>query len=109
VPFGAQLHPGAVAAQKVATTEHVLDKLLAKMAIALTGEEMIMVVLPVPYRVNLEKAAEALGARDFRLASEEQFQDTIPDGALSRFLLGRITRVLNAYQGGLRQLLQSRL
>jgi prolyl-tRNA editing enzyme YbaK/EbsC (Cys-tRNA(Pro) deacylase) len=51
----------------VAATEHVLDKLLAKMAIALAGEEMIMVVLPAPYRVNSEKAAEALGARDFRL------------------------------------------
>jgi len=109
VPFEAQHHPGAVAAQKLAATEHVLDKLLAKMAIALAGEEVIMVVLLVPYRVDLEKAAEALGSRDFRLASEEQFQDTIPDGALSRFLPGRITRVLKALQGGLRQLLQSRL
>ena len=48
MPFEAQHHPGAVAAQKVVATEHVSDKLLAKTAIALADEEMIMVVLPAP-------------------------------------------------------------
>jgi hypothetical protein len=51
----------------VAATKHVPDKLLAEMAIALADKEMIMAVLPAPYCVNPEKAAETLGARDFRL------------------------------------------
>jgi hypothetical protein len=46
----------------VAATEHVPDKLLAEMAIAL-ADKMIMAVLPAPYCVNPEKAAETLCQR----------------------------------------------
>jgi Ala-tRNA(Pro) deacylase len=88
VPFEAQHHPRAVTAQEVAATEHVPGKMFTKTVMALADEEMVMLALPAPYHVNPEKAAEALGARDFRLASEEQFEDAFPDcevGAMPPF------------------------
>ena len=63
----------------MAATEHVPGKMFAKTVIILADEEIVMLVLPAPYHVNPEKAAEALGAKDFRLASEEQFEDAFPD------------------------------
>jgi Ala-tRNA(Pro) deacylase len=88
VPFEAQHHPRAVTAQEVAATEHVPGKMFTKTVMALADLEMVMLALPAPYHVNPEKAAEALGARDFRLASEEQFEDAFPDcevGAMPPF------------------------
>jgi Ala-tRNA(Pro) deacylase len=88
VPFEAQHHPRTVSAQEVAATEHVPGKMFAKTVMALADEEIVMLVLPAPYHVNPEKAAEALGIKDFRLASEEQFEDAFPDcevGAMPPF------------------------
>lgn len=89
VPFEVQHHPRAVTAQEVAATEHVPGKMFAKTVMALADEEMVMLVLPAPYHVNPDKAAEALGARDFRLASEEQqFEEAFSDcevGAMPPF------------------------
>jgi len=62
--------------------------MFAKTVMALADEEIVMLVLPAPYHVNPEKAAEALGAEAFRLASEEQFEDAFPDcevGAMPPF------------------------
>lgn len=88
VPFEVQHHPRAVTAQEVAATEHVPGKMFAKTVMALADKEMVMLILPAPYHVNPEKAAEALGARDFRLASEEQFEEAFSDcevGAMPPF------------------------
>ena len=88
VPFEAQHHRMAVTAQEVAATEHVPGRMFAKTVMTLADEEMVMLVLPAPYHVNPEKAAEALGARDFRLASEEQFEEAFSDcevGAMPPF------------------------
>ena len=88
VPFEVHHHARAITAQEVAATEHVPGKMFAKTVIALAEEEMVMLVLAAPYHVDPEKAAEALGARDFRLANEEQFQDAFPDcevGAMPPF------------------------
>ena len=88
VPFEAQHHRMAVTAQEVAATEHVPGRMFAKTVMALSDEEMVMLVLPAPYHVNPEKAAEALDAGDFRLTSEEQFRDAFSDcevGAMPPF------------------------
>jgi Ala-tRNA(Pro) deacylase len=88
VPFEAQHHPRAVTAQEVAATEHVPGRMFAKTVMALADEDMVMLVLPAPYHVNPEKAAGALDAGDFRLASEEQFRDAFSDcevGAMPPF------------------------
>jgi Ala-tRNA(Pro) deacylase len=88
VPFEAQHHPRAVTAQEVAASEHVPGKMLAKTVMVLADEEMVMLALPAPYQVDLEKAATALGVKEVRLAEEEEFEDTFSDcevGAMPPF------------------------
>ena len=88
VLFEAQHHPRAVTAQEVAASEHVPGKMLAKTVMVLADGEMVMLALPAPYQVDLEKAAAALGAKEARLAEEEEFEDTFPDcevGAMPPF------------------------
>jgi Ala-tRNA(Pro) deacylase len=88
VPFEAQHHPRAVTAQEVAASEHVPGKMLAKTVMLLADGEMVMMALPAPYQVDLEKAATALGVKEARLAEEEEFEDTFPDcevGAMPPF------------------------
>jgi Ala-tRNA(Pro) deacylase len=88
VSFEVQHHPRAVTAQEVAATEHVPGKMFAKTVMVLADGEMIMLVLPAPYQVDPEKAAEELGVREVHLASEERFGDTFPDcevGAMPPF------------------------
>ena len=88
VPFEAQHHPRAVTAQEVAASEHVPGKMLAKTVMVLADGEMVMLALPAPYQVDLEKAAAMLGVEEARLAEEEEFEDTFPDcevGAMPPF------------------------
>jgi Ala-tRNA(Pro) deacylase len=88
VTFEVQHHPRAVTAQEVAAAEHVPGKMFAKTVMVLADGEMIMLVLPAPHEVKLEKAAEELGAKEVHLASEERFGDTFPDcevGAMPPF------------------------
>jgi Ala-tRNA(Pro) deacylase len=65
-PFEVQHHARAITAQEVAATEHVPGRMFAKTVIVLPAgqEKPIMLVLPAPYHVNLQKAAAALGARE---------------------------------------------
>jgi Ala-tRNA(Pro) deacylase len=88
VPFEAQHHPRAVTAQEVAASEHLPGKLLAKTVMVLADGEMVMLALPAPYQVDLERAAAALGVKEVRLAEEEEFEETFPDcevGAMPPF------------------------
>jgi Ala-tRNA(Pro) deacylase len=88
VPFEKQHHPRAVTAQEVAASEHVPGRMLAKTVMVLADGEMVMLALPAPYQVDLEKAAAALGVDEARLAEEEEFEDTFPDcevGAMPPF------------------------
>src|SRR5918997_1030944 len=75
VPFEVQHHPRVVTAQEVAATEHIPGKMLAKTIMVLADGEMSMLALPAPYEVDLEKVGEALGAREVRLAEEEEFEN----------------------------------
>jgi Ala-tRNA(Pro) deacylase len=88
VPFEVRHHPRAVTAQEVAASEHVPGKMLAKTVMVLADGEMVMLALPAPYRVDVEKARPVLGAREIRLAQEEEFEGTFPDcevGAMPPF------------------------
>ena len=88
VPFEVQHHARAITAQEVAATEHVPGRMFAKVVMILADEKMAMLVLPAPHHVNPEKAAEALGVGEVRLADEESFKDTFPDcevGAMPPF------------------------
>jgi Ala-tRNA(Pro) deacylase len=88
VSFEVQHHPSVFTAQEVAAAEHVSGKLLAKVVMVLADGEMVMLALPAPYEVDLEKTSEALGAKEVRLADEEEFKDTFHDcevGAMPPF------------------------
>jgi Ala-tRNA(Pro) deacylase len=88
VAFQVQHHPRAVTAQEVAAAEHVPGEMLAKTVMVLADGEMVMLALPAPYQVDLEKAGEVLGAEEVRLAEEEEFENAFPDcevGAMPLF------------------------
>jgi Ala-tRNA(Pro) deacylase len=88
VPFEVRHHPRAVTAQEVAASEHVPGKMLAKTVMVLADGEMVMLALPASYQVDVEKVGSALGAREVRLAQEEEFEGSFPDcevGAMPPF------------------------
>ena len=88
VAFQVQHHPRAVTAQEVAAAEHVPGEMLAKTVMVLADGEMVMLALPAPYQVDLEKAGEVLEAEEVRLAEEEEFENAFPDcevGAMPLF------------------------
>ncbi len=78
VPFQLQHHAVAYTAQEVAAAEHVPGRMLAKVVMVMADGKLAMLVLPAPARVDLEKAAAVLGAKEARLAREEEFADRFP-------------------------------
>jgi Ala-tRNA(Pro) deacylase len=88
VPFEVRHHPVAYTAQEVAASEHVPGKMLAKTVMVLADGEMVMLALPAPYQVDMEKAGTALRAGEVRLAQEEEFEVAFADcevGAMPPF------------------------
>jgi len=88
VPFQVIHHPLAYTAQEVAAAEHVPGKMLAKVVMVFADGKLVMLALPAPHRVDLNKAAAALGAKEVRLAHEEEFVAAFPDcevGAMPPF------------------------
>ncbi len=75
VPFQLQHHAVAYTAQEVAAAEHVPGRMLAKVVMVMGEGKLAMFVLPAPARVDLEKVAAILGAKEARLAREEEFAD----------------------------------
>ena len=88
VPFEMQHHPKTIPAQEVAATEHIPGRMLAKVVMVVADGEMVMLSLPAPYQVDLEKVGKMLGAGEVRLADEEEFESAFPDcevGAMPPF------------------------
>ncbi len=88
VPFQVHHHPLAYTAQAVAQAEHVSGKMVVKVIMAFADEKLVMLAVPAPKHVSLNKAAEATGAQDVRLAHEEEFAAAFPDcevGAMPPF------------------------
>ena len=79
VPFQLQHHAHAFSAQKIAESEHISGKMVAKTVIALADNDMIALVLPASHRADLNKVQAALGAKEIRLGHEEEFAATFPD------------------------------
>jgi Ala-tRNA(Pro) deacylase len=79
VPFQVQHHPMAYTAQRVAESEHIPGKMVAKAVMVFADSQPVMLALPADYRVSFEKAAGALGVKEVRLAHEDEFADTFPD------------------------------
>lgn len=112
VAYESRHHPLAYTAQEVAAAEHVPGRTLAKVVIAKADDRMVMLALPAPYRVDLEKLRGVLGAKQVRLAREEEFVGLFPDcevGAMPAFgnLYGLPVYVDKALAEGERIVLQA--
>jgi len=78
-PYMLQHHAQAFTAQKIAESEHIPGKMVAKTVIVLADNQLIALVLPASYQVDLNKVQAILGARDIRLAHESEFVNVFPD------------------------------
>ena len=88
VTYELKQHPEAFTAQHVAATEHVSGYWVAKIVMAVSDGMLVMLVLPAPFRVDLVRLKEALGAGVVRLAREDEFANLFPDcevGAMPPF------------------------
>jgi Ala-tRNA(Pro) deacylase len=79
VPYMLQHHAQAFSAQKIAESEHIPGKIVAKTVIVLADNKLIALVLPASYHADLNKVMAILGARDIRLAHEAEFANAFPD------------------------------
>ena len=79
VPYQLQHHAQVFSAQKIAESEHIPGKMVAKTVIVLADNRKVSLVLPASYRVDLDKVRAALGAQEIRLAYEAEFAATFPD------------------------------
>lgn len=72
-------HPRAVDANRLAESEDVSGWDVAKPVLLAVGGELAMAVLAAPVHVDLDKASNALGHSDVRLATEDEFVEKFPD------------------------------
>lgn len=88
VPFQVQHHPRVYTAQEVAASEHIPGKLLAKVVLGVADGKPALFVVAASDRVDLAQAAALAGAREVRLASEQECSAAMPDcevGAMPPF------------------------
>ena len=88
VSFEVHHHPTAYTAQEVAASEHTPGKMVVKVVMVLADGELVMLAMPAPYQVDLDRVGEMLGATVVRLANEEEFASAFPDceiGAMPPF------------------------
>ena len=81
VGFEVKIHEQAFTMQEVAAALHVPGNQVAKVVIVCADEHKIMLVLPAPYRMNIDLVRGMVGAKKARLAKEEEFGDLFPDCA----------------------------
>src|SRR5574341_670347 len=88
VKYEVQSHPEVYTAQEVAAVEHIPGRSMAKVVMAMVDGTLTALVLPAPSRVDIPKVKAALGAKDARLAREQEFSTVFPDcevGAMPPF------------------------
>ena len=81
VGFEVKTHEQAFTMQEVAAALHVPGNQVAKVVIVCAGKDKVMLVLPAPYRMNVDLVRDLVGAKKIRLAKEEEFTDLFPDCA----------------------------
>jgi Ala-tRNA(Pro) deacylase len=72
VAFEELHHPEAFTAQRVAQAEHVSGHRVAKVVVVMADGRPVELVLPASRRVSLDRVRQELGAKEVRLASEEE-------------------------------------
>lgn len=79
VSYEVRHHPVAYTSQRVAQSEHIPGKFVAKVVVVFADDQMTLLALPAPLHVDLKKAAAVLGAKEVRLAAEDEFAGHFPD------------------------------
>jgi Ala-tRNA(Pro) deacylase len=82
VKYVAINHSLAYTAQEIAASAHIPGNRLAKTVIVKIDGKLAMAVLPASEKVDLELLKHAAGAKKVELASELEFKDRFPEGAL---------------------------
>jgi len=82
------IHSPAYTAQQTAQSTHIHGLDFMKTVIAQADGEFIMLVLPAPYRIDIEELKSGLDAENISLASETDFYKLFPQcelGAMPPF------------------------
>jgi Ala-tRNA(Pro) deacylase len=79
VPFQEVHHDEAYTAQAVAQREHVSGHRVAKVVIVLADDRPVELILPASRHVVLERVRQMLGAKEVRLASEQEMERYFTD------------------------------
>jgi Ala-tRNA(Pro) deacylase len=79
VPYEVETHPRAVTAQRLAAAEGISGYDVAKPVLLSIGGQLAMVVIPGAEVVDLERASQALGNNQTRLATEAEFVSVFDD------------------------------
>ena len=75
VPYRHLTHGQEFTAPRVAESQHVSGKELAKSVLVVVDDSLVMAVIPANERLDLEKLAHLAAASSFRLARESEFED----------------------------------
>ena len=81
-------HPLAYTAQEIAARQHFSGKEMAKVVMIEVDDRLIMGVIPGSQKINLNTVKASLGAKQARLATEDEFISRFPDcevGAMPPF------------------------
>lgn len=81
-------HPLAYTAQEIATAQHLSGKEVAKVVMLKVDGNLLMGVIPASQKINLTAVKASLGAKEARLASEDEFSVRFPEceiGAMPPF------------------------
>ncbi len=81
-------HSPAYTAQEIAASGHIPGKDLAKTVMVKIDGQMAMAVLPASHQVDFDFLKKAAGAKEVKLATEEEFKGLFPDcdiGAMPPF------------------------
>jgi Ala-tRNA(Pro) deacylase len=96
-------HSDAFTAQEVAQKEHISGHRVAKVVCVMADGRPIELVLPATRRVNLQRVMDLAGAREVRLASEEEMSECFTDcevGAIPALRHWRgVEVIMDAYLG----------
>lgn len=79
VSFTTHAHPPAYTAQELAAEEHVSGKMVAKPVVVCADGSFAMCVLPANLKLDMQKAGEALAAKEIRLADETELAALFAD------------------------------
>ncbi len=88
VKFQLRHHPARYTAQEVAAAEHITGEEVAKIVILKAGDRFAMCVLPATFVLAMPEVKKVLGAKDVRLATEDEIAKVFPDcqvGAMPPF------------------------